>query len=993
MITSRCPGGKTVFAPALFMFVLVLLAFFGAVNPVSGQQAENGQPTISYEGQKVTSVEVAGQPELNRRAVADLIAQPINAPYHQQQIDATVDALKKSGKYTGVKVQVTPEAFGLRVLFVLQPAYYFGVYNFPAAVGPFSYTRLLQVANYPHEEPFTSARVDESSSNLLEFFHRTGYFQATVEPALRKDETHGVVDVLFDVKLRRRSKIGNVTIEGLSPEESARLEKRLHSFRARIQGAYLKTGKPYTLKKINSAVKLLQSEMGKKHYLAARVQLVSANYNPETNRADIKFHITRNRQITIQIAGAKVSQGTQKKIIPIYQENTVDSDLVQEGAQDLTSYFQAKGFFDAKVESKIVQAPAGDTILYQVTKGRRGKVADIAIHGNQKLSDRELKQYVTIEKANRFLWFSHGKFSEKLMRQSAKNIQGFYQGQGFSQATVTPRVVNQDGKLQVDFEVQEGPRDVVDALTLEGNKSIGVAQFAPKGLNLEAGKPYSQALLTRDRDQIMATYLDRGFLTMTFRAKVDQIKETPHHVRVTYSIDEGPQVFAMRVEPIGSKNTHPELILRNTNIKEGQPLSQTGMLRGESQVYTLGVFDWASVDARRPVAEDPQAEVLVRVHESKRNTLTYGFGFEVTNRGGSVPSGTVAVPGLPPVGVPSNFKTSQETFWGPRGSIEYDRRNFRGRAETVTLGVYAARLDQRAYASWVDPYFRYSSWTATLNTTIERSSQNPLYTSRLGSAGLQFQRYLDAKKTKSVYLRYNFSRTNLSNVLLEELVPPQDRNVRLSTFSASFNRDTRDDVLDAHRGIYESAEAGISPSALGSNTNFVRFLGQVAYYKPVLTKDIIWANSVRLGLEQAFAGAVIPLSESFFSGGGSTIRGFPLNGAGPQSEVQVCGIPGDQSSCAQISVPLGGPQLFILNSELRFHTHIINKLGAVVFYDGGNVFSSLGLGDIGNYSNTVGFGFRYSTPIGPVRIDIGHNLNPLPGVKSTQFFITLGQAF
>jgi outer membrane protein insertion porin family len=135
------------------------------------------------------------------------------------------------------------------------------------------------------------------------------------------------------------------------------------------------------------------------------------------------------------------------------------------------------------------------------------------------------------------------------------------------------------------------------------------------------------------------------------------------------------------------------------------------------------------------------------------------------------------------------------------------------------------------------------------------------------------------------------------------------------------------------------------------------------------------------------------LSETFFSGGGSTLRGFPLNGAGPQRDVQVCGVPGDQNTCAQISVPVGGPQLFILNSELRFPTHLLDRLGGVVFYDGGNVFRSIGLGDAGNYSNTIGFGLRYSTPVGPVRVDIGRNLNPLTGVSATQFFITLGQAF
>ena len=994
MNTSRYPSGKTVSPVALFICLAFILAIIaGAGNRLEGQQQDSIQTAASYEGQKVASVEVAGQPDLSRRGVANLIAQPVNAPYRQQQVDATADALKKTAKYTDVKVLVTPEANGLRVLFVLQPAYYFGVFEFPAAVGPFTYTRLLQAANYPREEPYTSGRVDEAASNLLEFFHQTGYFRAQVEPELQKDEPHGVVNIIFDVQLRRRAKIGNVSIGGLSPEDTARLEGKLHSLRARIRGAYLKPGKPYTSKKIQAAIKFLQGQMGKQHYLAARVQLVAAKYNPATNRADVDFHITRNRQINIRIAGARVRQGTQKKLIPIYQENSVDPDLVQEGAQNLMSYFQAKGFFDSKVESKMETSASADTIVYQVEKGKRGKVGGISFHGNKEVDEDDLEKLVTITQGNRFLWFSHGKFSEKLMRKSTKNIQDFYQSQGFSQATVTPKVVNQGGKLEVSFLVREGPRDVVDELTLEGNQSIAVAQFAPKGLNLEAGKPYSQVLLSRDRDQIMATYLDRGFLTMTFRAKVDPIKEKPHHVRVTYSIDEGPQIFAMKVESIGSKNTRPSLILRNANIKEGQPLSQTTLLRGESQLYTLGVFDWATVNSRRPVAEDPQAEVLIRVHESKRNTLTYGLGFEVTNRGGNVPGGTVAVPGLPPLGVPTNFKTSEQTFLGPRGSIQYDRRNFRGRAETVTVGMFAGRLDQRGYSSLTDPHFRNSSWTAAVTASIERSSQNPLFTSRQGLGGLQFQRYLDAKKTKSVFFRYNFSRTSLTNLLLPDLVLPQDRNVRLSTFSASFIRDTRDDVLDAHRGLYESFEVGISPSALGSNTNFLRFLGQTAYYKPVFTQDVIWANSIRLGLEQSFAGAHIPLSESFFSGGGSTLRGFPLNGAGPQRDVQVCGVPGDQSTCAQISVPLGGPQLFILNSELRFPTHLMNKLGGVVFYDGGNVFRSLGLGDAGSYSNTIGFGLRYSTPVGPVRVDIGRNLNPLTGVNATQFFITLGQAF
>jgi outer membrane translocation and assembly module TamA len=154
-----------------------------------------------------------------------------------------------------------------------------------------------------------------------------------------------------------------------------------------------------------------------------------------------------------------------------------------------------------------------------------------------------------------------------------------------------------------------------------------------------------------------------------------------------------------------------------------------------------------------------------------------------------------------------------------------------------------------------------------------------------------------------------------------------------------------------------------------------------------LPKSIIWANSLRLGLEQAFAESHVPVSEKFFSGGGSTLRGFPLNGAGPQRTIAACGT----SGCSPINVPTGGNQLVILNSEFRIPVPIKKGLGVVGFYDGGNVFNKPGFH--GQYTNTFGFGVRYATPVGPIRVDVGHNLNAPPGIKSTQIFITLGQAF
>jgi outer membrane protein assembly factor BamA len=307
-------------------------------------------------------------------------------------------------------------------------------------------------------------------------------------------------------------------------------------------------------------------------------------------------------------------------------------------------------------------------------------------------------------------------------------------------------------------------------------------------------------------------------------------------------------------------------------------------------------------------------------------------------------------------------------------------------------------LDQRGNLSFQDPHFRGTNWQTEFNATGEHDSTNPIFTSRLAQASYQFQRPLNSTKTSNLFLRYTISQTGITRLLdsFQQIVPEQDRHVRLSTLSASYIRDTRDNSLDAHRGMYESAEFDLNPSVLGSSVDFTKVLGQAAYYRTI-PKQIVWANSVRIGMESPFNGSHVPLAEEFFSGGGSTLRGFPLDGAGPQQTIAICGSgscsPSDcpPATCSLTNVPLGGNELFIVNSEFRIPVPLKKGLGVVAFYDGGNVFSKVGFQ--GQYTNSLGFGIRYATPVGPVRIDIGHNLNAPPGVGSIQYFITLGQAF
>jgi outer membrane protein insertion porin family len=261
-------------------------------------------------------------------------------------------------------------------------------------------------------------------------------------------------------------------------------------------------------------------------------------------------------------------------------------------------------------------------------------------------------------------------------------------------------------------------------------------------------------------------------------------------------------------------------------------------------------------------------------------------------------------------------------------------------------------------------------------------------------ASFQIEKSLDRKRTQKVVGGYSYQRTDLSNIFIPELVLPQDQRIKLSTVFTRYVRDTRDTPLDPHHGQYQTLNLSVTPEAFGSSSNFVRFFGQTTFYKPV-KPWLTWANNFRLGLAAPFGqGGYVPLSERFFSGGLDSLRGFAINGAGPQRSVPVCSNPSDASTCSLISVPSGGLMLAIFNSEGRFPIPLKKDLGGVVFYDGGNVYANINAHQfLSNYSNSIGVGIRYKTRVGPIRLDLGRNLDPQPGLKATQYFVTLGQAF
>ena len=978
-----------------YLRLTALLALFSATGAWGQVQVQG--PSSIYDGQKVTAIDLIANPHRNVAPFREFVLQKAGEPYSQQKVEASIEALQKAGGFAKVSVSVVPDVQGLRLNFLLEPAYFIGIVEFPGAAQEFAYIRLLQVADLQDEDPYDQERVEVAKAAVQEFFARNGYFQSSTESEIAIDDAHQLVNVVFRVQLGKRAGVGSIEIQGTNDAESARLRHSMRSLRARLTGGLLKPGKPYTAERMKAAITEIKRELTKQQRLASSVDQNPPKFDSSTNRAMVSFRVKLGPIVSVRMSGAKLTwvpllgAYRMKRLIPIYSERSIDSELVQEGQDNLVDYFQKKGFFDVAVKTDFEQTPDRVVLTYEIDRGKKYKVDRVAFSGNKNIASSALMAGVAAKKAH---FWNHGSVSQKLLKQSVDDLEAIYRDKGYEDAKISFATAKHDSKIDVSFEINEGQQTIVASVSVTGDEHIAREQLtAPKGFEMRAGEPFSPRRVAEDRNRISATYLDRGYPNADVSAKISRHADDHLKVDVIYAITEHQFVRVGEIVYLGQKHTRLSLIEKSTKLPAEAPLRKVQTLEAETRLYDLNIFDWASVGPRRPITDQSEETTLVKVHEAKRNEIVYGFGFEVSHRGGNVPTGTVAVPGLPAINLGKyQLAPSQATYASPRGSIEFNHHNMRGLGETASTTLLLSRLDQRVLSTYAQPHFIGSQWSSLSSFSVERTTENPLFAATLGDVSFQVERVISRKNNTRLQIRYDFNKTGLSHLIVPELVLPMDRNVLLSTFSGSLIRDTRDHPLDAHRGVFATLNLGITPTALGSSANFARLFGQYAIYKSF--HSIVFANSVRIGMAEPFSSSFIPTSQLFFSGGGTSLRGFPIDEAGPQRIVPFCTGLKNQTGCVDITVPVGGNELFILNSEVRFPLKIMKALGGVIFYDGGNVYSAINLPNfVTNYTNTIGIGLRYSTPIGPIRIDLGHNVNPVRGINPTQYFITLGQAF
>ena len=369
-------------------WVIWVLVAFGWPSYTECRQSSQSNK-VSYEGQNVAAVELVANPKISVDSLRPLVQQQTGEPYSGSKVENTISALQGTGRFNKVEVEVKPDPGGLYVTFTLEPALYFGIFDFPGATNEFSYTRLLQVVDIPNRTPYQQDLVSKAEDNLHQFLVSAGYFQAQVQPESQVDETHMLANVVFHIDLEKRARLGNVEVQGPAPAEGDRLLRATHSLRATATGAALKPGKPYTPKRIDSGIALMKRDLAKEHHLASKVRLDHPDYHKDSNRADLVIEARPGPIVKVHVTGAKLSplpflrDRQMKKLIPIFAEGTVDADLVEEGRRNLIDFFQSKGYFNVKVTTNLHNQASNVELVYDIDRGARHRVETVDFQGNQ----------------------------------------------------------------------------------------------------------------------------------------------------------------------------------------------------------------------------------------------------------------------------------------------------------------------------------------------------------------------------------------------------------------------------------------------------------------------------------------------------------------------------------------------------------------------------------------------------------------------------------
>ena len=927
--------------------------------------------------------------------VVSLVETRVGEPLSMREVRDTLDHLLGLGRYQDVRVAAAPSGEGVALTYTLVSAHTVARVEF---AGPLAIAErdLRQVMTDRFGALPPVGRLPDVVRAFQEVYRDRGYRTAQITPQIEVRHVPEQTVVTFAVATGARTVVGAVQVDNVSPAERTEIVDR----------ADLRPGRPYDRRTIDDRVAEWTALMRSRGYYEVRA-VASATFVPDQSSADGRVEVERGPHVAVNFTGDPIPADRREDLVPVRREGSVDEDLLEDAQQAVREYFQQQGYRDARVEYARQQRGDELTITFTVHRGPRFTVGEVRMAGNRAVPDADIRPLLRFEPGDPFL--------QATLDAEVAAIVELYRTRGFTNAAVEAAVsaapIGADPTRReagITLTVTEGTRSVVGAVRFEGHAAFDREALGAL-VGTAPGRPYYEAQLASDRDAVQLAYVNRGYQNARVEV-VPAFSPDRATVDVVVSIVEGPLVRVDHVLIVGNTRTSSETIAREVLLKPGQPLGYADLLESQRRLSALGLFRRVRITELRH-GSDPNRDVLVTVEEAPATTLGWGGGLEGSTRTRQNAQGIAEERiDVAPRGF---FEIGRRNLWGKNRSVNlYSRVSLRAADPSAAAVQAGARggygfNEYRVVGTFREPKVLDSGADAIITGSIEQAVRSSFNFARR-MARAELARRLNP--TVSVTGQYQFSRVQLfderfgsdEKLLVDRLFP----RVRLSTFSATVIRDTRDDGIDPDRGTLATVEGDLAARSVGSEVGFAKTTLQGFYYRRVRTpRRIVLAFGARLGLANGFRRIVqltdasgrpvttpggrpmtnivddLPASERFFAGGDTTVRGFALDRLGTPATIGASGF------------PTGGSGLMIYNAEARFA--LAGPLGGVVFLDVGNVYLHARDVSLREMREAAGFGLRYRSPIGPIRIDIGFKLDRRREINERRavFHISLGQAF
>jgi outer membrane protein insertion porin family len=607
----------------------------------------------SWEGKQVLRIEFAGVTASRLAPLPSQLAQQPSTLLRGDSVRQSIRRLYATGLYDSIDAEGYLEGDSVVLVFRGQPRTFIGNVTVVGAKGANINSLLVRTSRLTPGTRFTPASITLAETQMKRSLAENGFHEPIFSHTLTPHPEEQLVDIAYTVVSGPQARTGTVTANGDSGVSAG-------DFR-RYSG--LKPGHKVDQDTTSRALTGLLKHYRKEQRLEAEVKLQSQEYVPAAKVIDFRFSANRGPLVHVLVDGVSLSEARIRKLVPVYEEGTVDEDLLNEGNRRLQNYYQRLGYFDVKVQHEEKQATADQVeITFHVQPGARHRVEKVSITGAKYFDLSTLRERLSVHAWDAF--DRHGIYNQSLVTSDVGSLEAIYQNNGFSKVKVTPEIQDDDSQgktpgrarqvdLRVIYHVDEGLQQRVHSVQLDGTNRLDPGRLAAL-LNTAAGQPLSPESLAGDRDTLLTYYLSRGFdqaqvevtqtelapaqvpavppaaspspssLPETNAAQLPVDKSLAGQVNVTFHIREGEQVFLRRVLITGLHYTRPETIAHGITMKEGQPLDETALLDTQRNLYDLALFNEVNPVIENPTGEEPRKTVLLQTTEARRWDISYG---------------------------------------------------------------------------------------------------------------------------------------------------------------------------------------------------------------------------------------------------------------------------------------------------------------------------------------------------------------------------------